>query len=64
MGGESHLGVGELQAGDGEHDFPDSDEDVLGNLPGDVNIVGHHVLKPVCHDTISILANDSQETMS
>lgn len=40
----SDLRVGELQACDGEHDLPCGDEGVLRDLPGDVHVVGFHVL--------------------
>lgn len=43
----ANLWVGELQACDGEQDLPCCYEDVLGDLPGDVHVVGFHILHPV-----------------
>ncbi len=40
----TYLWVGELQTSDGEHDFSSSDEEILWNLPSDVNIVGLDIL--------------------
>ena len=38
--GGRRLRVGELQAGDGEEDFADGDDQVLGQQPEDVDGVG------------------------
>lgn len=56
--GRAHLWVRELQASDGEHDLSDGDENVLGDLPADVNVVGLHILKPAGHNIAPVLAND------
>lgn len=50
-----YLWVGELQSRDGEQDLAHSHEDVLRELPGDVHIVGLHVLHDDRLDFVRVL---------
>lgn len=45
----ANLWVGELQACDGEHDLSGCNEGILWDLPGNVHVVGFHILHHYSH---------------
>lgn len=58
----TNLWVGELQACDGEHDFSNSNQHILRDLPGNVHVIGFYILHLLGHDFTWFLPMDKDET--